>query len=266
MPDQIPKMRKGARRMADIPPEIRFALNQGEIPTVNLMEFLAVDLQQLLSAALRYLDLAPTDTRFKAIRQRLPDLKPMQRHWAIAETFYQVLQGDPFRQQRLATATSDVIRQWVGMGLRFTVDRSLAAKLQAIRPFAADPHFGVREMAWMAVRDAVIAEVPEALSLLQPWVHDLDANVRRFASEVSRPRGVWCAHCERLKAQPEMGLPLLEPLLADPSRYVQDSVANWLNDAAKDHPDWVKACGEKWLGLSDTPATRYIVRRGLRRT
>ncbi len=102
-----------------------------------------------------------------------------------------------------------------------------------MRRFAADPHFGVREIAWMAVRDAVIGSLDESLALLQPWVSDADPNIRRFASELTRPRGVWCAQIEALKAEPWRALPLIEPLRADSSRYVQNSVANWLNDASK---------------------------------
>ena len=41
---------------------------------------------------------------------------------------------------------------------------SLPDKLEAVRRFAADPHFGVREMAWMAVRDRGGADPRRA-----PW-------------------------------------------------------------------------------------------------
>ena len=114
--------------------------------------------------------------------------------------------------------------------------------------------------AWQSIQLRFIASV----ALLAPWVRDADPNIRRFASELTRPRGVWCAQIEALKAEPWRGLPLLVPLRADPSRYVQNSVANWLNDASKTQPQWVDALCERWLAESPVPETAYIVRRARR--
>jgi 3-methyladenine DNA glycosylase AlkC len=140
----------------------------------------------------------------------------------------------------------------------------LRDKLEAARRFAADPHFGVREVAWMAVRDEIAGDVDHAVQLLKPWALDTDANIRRFASEATRPRGVWCAQVDALKREPWRGLPVIEPLRSDASRYVQNSVANWLNDASKTQPEWVEETCARWERESRTPATTYIVRRARR--
>ena len=62
-----------------------------------------------------------------------------------------------------------------------------------------------------------------------------------------------------------MALSLLEEVKADSALYVQKSVGNWLNDAAKTQPFWVLDICSKWCqqskGLS---ATASICKRALR--
>ena len=78
---------------------------------------------------------------------------------------------------------------------------------------------------------------------LQTWTADPSEHVRRLASEGSRPRLPWGLQLKGLIADPSPTLPLLRALQDDPSDYVRRSVANHLNDIAKDHPalvaDWV---------------------------
>jgi 3-methyladenine DNA glycosylase AlkC len=258
--------RKGAARIALIPPEVLEALNAGLLPTVNLNEFLALDLARLSRSVAVQIGLPADAERLQDTLAMLDAFKPMKRHEHVARALYDLAGARPDRDalaHALATHASDVARCWAVQWIAFS-GLDLSAKLASVRRFAADGHFGVREIAWMAVRDEVVRSPAQALALLQPWVADADENIRRFASELTRPRGVWCAQIEALKAEPWLALPLLEPLRADPSRYVQNSVANWLNDASKSQPAWVEQVCARWHADSAAPATAYIIRRALR--
>ena len=258
--------RKGAPRISAIKPEVLQALNAGHMPTVNLVEFLAVDLGLLARNVATSIGLNPYRERLQDVLATLAVFKPMQRHSHIARALYDITAPHPQRDaiaNRLAQHPSDIARSWASYWL-MCADLDLSGKLSAVRRFAADSHFGVREMAWFALRNDVIAELDTALTLLQPWAVDDDPNIRRFACELTRPRGVWCAQIEALKQEPWRATTLLEPLRADPSRYVQNSVANWLNDASKSQPQWVRQWCARWGEESAPPATAYIIKRALR--
>ena len=258
--------RKGAARIALISDEVLQALNAGAVPTANLNEFLAIDLQQLVPAVARDIGLDPTHERLQDTLAMLGSFKPMKRHGLISHALYDLAAQSPDPDavaQRLVTHPSDVARGWASDWVRYS-GWPLVRQLQAQQRFAADPHFGVREMAWVAVRDGVVANLDEALNLLRPWVRDGHEYIRRFASELTRTKGVWCAPIKALQTEPQRALHLLEPLRADPSRYVQNSVANWLNDASKTQGPWVESVCTRWLSESPCAATQYIVRRARR--
>ncbi len=258
--------RKGAARIALIPAEVLDALNDGLIPTANLNEFLALDLARLSRNVASQVGLPAGTERLEDALAMLSAFKPVKRHEHVSRALYDLCEPRDDRDaiaHALATHCSDIARCWATQWVMFSA-MPFAQKLRATRRFAADPHFGVREMAWMAVRDEIAGAVEEAVRLLRPWALDADPNIRRFASEATRPRGVWCAQVEPLKREPWRALPLIEPLRADPSRYVQNSVANWLNDASKTQPQWVNEICDRWRRDSRSPHTTYIVKRASR--
>jgi 3-methyladenine DNA glycosylase AlkC len=251
----MPKPRKTPGSVR-IPCDVLDELNAGTRQSGNLAEGLAVDFVALMSVA-------------------IPDVPP--------EAHGRLTVGSPSITQRMRIAgelvlehvglggldslighPADTVRGWAAYMVGQAPGLSLAERFTRIRPLADDPHFGVREWAWMPLRPHIAADVTRAIRLLEPWVHEESANLRRFAVEATRPRGVWTEHIAELKENPRLGLPLLKPLRADPTKYVQDSVSNWLNDAAKSQPEWVRDLVEGWADGSDDRNTLRICRRALR--
>lgn len=262
--------RTGAPRIALIPPEVLEALNAGLIPTVHLNEFLAVDLRRLAPAVAAQVGLDPQAERLLDTLAMLDAFRPVARHAHVARALYDLAAAHPDRDAvatALASHPSDIARSWAAQWVD-CAGLPLADALEAVRRFAADAHFGVRETAWMAVRPQVARDTPAGLALLAPWVREADPHLRRFAVELTRPRGVWCAPLPVLQRQPWLALPLLEPLRADPSAYVRTAVANWLNDASRSQPAWVRATCADWLRGTPPAPTAWIAwraQRGLRR-
>jgi 3-methyladenine DNA glycosylase AlkC len=239
------KPRKGARNLASVDPEILMALEAGTMESANLTEGLAINMNRLLAAAAPHLpdNLIDLD---KGVVQRM------------------ALAGSVLRDHNLAASladhASDTVRGWAAFAIGQDDSTAPMERLDAIQSFAADPHFGVREWAWMAVRAIIVADPMDSMSRLTAWTQHADPNIRRFASEATRPRGVWAASIPLLRKNPELGLAILSPLRFDAERYVEDSVANWLNDAAKDRPDWVRGLLADWV--KDGVAPRLISRAG----
>ena len=96
-----------------------------------------------------------------------------------------------------------------------------------------------RFSAEFAIRPFIQQHPATSLPIIGTWVDDPSAHVRRLVSEGSRPRLPWGLRLQALVADPAPTLPLLRALQDDASAYVRRSVANHLNDIAKDHPDLV---------------------------
>ncbi len=230
-------------------------LDTGAASSTHLAECLAVDFATLLQTAAALPDAAVQrmrDAASKGITQRM----------ALAATLLrEARQGDVTHWQ---SHSSDTVRGWACYLIGSDATLDLSEKLQAMQPLADDAHFGVREWAWLAVRADLVAAPLQALTLLLPWTSAASPYLRRFACEALRPRGVWATHIALFKQQPQHVVPLLEALANDPERYVQDSVGNWLNDASKTQPEWVRDLCARWEREHSSAANAYICKRAQR--
>lgn len=260
--------RKGARKGTDIPHEVLNLLNQGEIESVNLTEWLAVNHMTLIQ---HVLSSAGLDHRLGEVSSEIAKQKAesgMKAIRLIGQLLDDVLREENEEKQAevlqvFAHHVSDSVRCWAAYMNKQSLS-TLEEKLAYIQPFAADHHFGVREIAWMSVRESLSLQLDQSIEHLTEWAKSEDENIRRFSVESIRPRGVWTKHIELLKQEPERALPILNLLKSDPSTYVQDSVGNWLNDASKTQPNWVTNLCDQWSKDSDTKATSRIVKKAKR--
>jgi 3-methyladenine DNA glycosylase AlkC len=133
------------------------------------------------------------------------------------------------------------------------VDRSLRALREMTKRFSAE----------FAIRPFLERHPQRTLAALRAWASDDDPRVRRLVSEGTRPRLPWGMRLQRFIKDPRPVLSLLELLKEDPELFVRRSVANNLNDIAKDHADLVVTMLRRW-GKSRNPETKWVVKHALR--
>lgn len=132
-------------------------------------------------------------------------------------------------------------------------ETSMRAQYELTQRFTAE--FSIR---------AFLDRHPErTLERLHSWAVDPSAHVRRLVSEGTRPRLPWAPRLRRFQQDPGPVLELLELLKDDVEEYVRRSVANNLNDIAKDHPDRVVDVCARWM-KDASEHRRRLVRHALR--
>lgn len=113
-----------------------------------------------------------------------------------------------------------------------------------------------------AVRPFILKYGQRMIDQMTLWSAHENHKVRRLASEGCRPRLPWAMALPGLKKDPAPILHLLENMKNDPSEWVRRSVANNINDIAKDHPDIVIAMAARWKGTSKE--TDAVIKHGCR--
>lgn len=132
-------------------------------------------------------------------------------------------------------------------------EASMRAQYELTKRFSAE----------LSIRPFLERHPEETYTRLLAWARDDSVHVRRLVSEGTRPRLPWAPRLRAFQEDPRPVIALLEMLKDDPERYVQRSVANSLNDIAKDHPELAVEVCREWL-IEAPPARRWIVKHALR--
>lgn len=173
--------RKGAARVVDVPPNILAQLEAGEIEAATLSENLATDFVRLMGTAL-------PDVQAKA--QKIDPKAGITKRMAAAANLI-LDQSGMEKLPLLRSHRSDLVRGWGAYLVALDTGLPLPDRIDAMRPFADDHHFGVREWAWLALRPAIVKDPTSAIAAVTPFTSEQSEYLRRFASEAIRPRGVW---------------------------------------------------------------------------
>lgn len=132
-------------------------------------------------------------------------------------------------------------------------DESMRAMTELTKRFSSE----------FAVRPFVEHQPGPTFDRLLALCDDPNPHVRRWCSEGTRPRLPWGNRLRGLIADPAPIFPILEALKDDPEPYVRRSVANNLNDIAKDHPGEVLALCKRW-SADASGERRWVIKRALR--
>jgi len=102
-----------------------------------------------------------------------------------------------------------------------------------------------------AIRHFILKQPQASLAILTSWLEHDNHHIRRLVSEGTRPRLPWGVRLPIFIEQPELVVPLLTALRDDEEEYVRRSVANHLNDIAKDNPQLIIEIAQQWLALDE---------------
>jgi 3-methyladenine DNA glycosylase AlkC len=114
-----------------------------------------------------------------------------------------------------------------------------------------------------AIRPFLQKYPAQTLQMLEQWATDKNSLARRLASEGTRPRLPLAPRLPQFIKDPRPVLKLLDKLKDDPTLLVRRSVANNLNDIAKDNPDLVVETLREWQ-KSQNKETQWLIQHASR--
>ncbi|MDO4761283.1 MAG: DNA alkylation repair protein [Corynebacterium sp.] len=206
-----------------------------------------------------------------AVDRRVGPLELKDRVLVLAEELYERLPGDyPAKVDLLVASLGPELEEGQGMFNDYWYLMPVARLVEEYgleypaESLAAIEQITMRHTGEYAIRPYLDQWHEQTMEKVRDWAVSTSHNVRRLASEGIRPRLPWAARFKQFISDPRPVIEVIENLIDDPSLYVRTSVANNLNDIAKDHPDLAVETAARWLNASGSRNTRWIVEKGLR--
>ncbi|MCF7560405.1 3-methyladenine DNA glycosylase [Sabulilitoribacter multivorans] len=114
------------------------------------------------------------------------------------------------------------------------------------------------------IRPFIEKDLKKTMQQMMIWSVNPNKHVRRLSSEGVRPRLPWAKKLDIFIENPKPIIPILNNLKDDPSKYIQKSVANCINDIFKDNYDVGKELIESWNGKQISKERKWIIKHALR--
>lgn len=199
------------------------------------------------------------------------ELELMERGRHIAAAMAQFLPADPAESIDIllrSLPSEDEVANWTGIagfvfmphGV-FVANHGLACFEESMK---LQYEITKRFTSEFSIRTFIAGDYDRTMKRLTKWAHDPNEHVRRLVSEGTRPRLPWAQRLPIFMNNPAPVIALLELLKDDPSSYVRRSVANNLNDIAKDNPGVTVEVAQRWWDETESPERRALIRHALR--
>lgn len=172
---------------------------------------------------------------------------------ALADTIRAASHDAAFRGWLIWPVTAAIATKAVDEGAAEAFDDAMALLAELTGRLSAE----------FAIRTLLRHDLDRALELIRDWTTSEDLDVRRLASEGTRPYLPWATRVPEITAHTGVTIPVLDALYRDPEEYVRRSVANHLNDLSRDAPAMVVDTARRWLAEPDENTAR-LVRHALR--
>jgi 3-methyladenine DNA glycosylase AlkC len=126
------------------------------------------------------------------------------------------------------------------------------------------PEFTNRHTGEFAIRPLLMQEPRGTMSVMLDWSLSENVHVRRLASEGLRIALPWGKKTEAALEAWDLYQEILGNLKADPSKFVQKSVGNNLNDLMKVQPEKAWHIIHQWEAEDPAKETQWIIKHGKR--